>query len=181
MADAPLKMCLVGDCKVGKSTLLSKWTHGPASLEFPSSKDYEPTLCPEFTSKKMGGREIQVWDMGFDNKTFAECSGAYVRDADVLIFVFDWTSPETFDGVKYYFEMFAPILHGCAYIVVGNKWEAEHSQSVIKPQVEQFCQQYNLRCVNTNASEGTNVDLVFLTALEAARGGSSGFTGMQMG
>ena len=91
-----LKIVVIGDPSVGKTSLLEKYLTGKT---LQSSK---PTIGADFNSKDVtiDGQELtlQVWDTAGQEK-FQSLGGAFYRGSDCCALVFDLTSYDSFQSL----------------------------------------------------------------------------------
>ncbi len=122
-----LKIAILGDTNVGKTSMLSYWIRG-------SHRDIEcPTIGVEFSTvyvSQEGSKKAQrlsFWDTGGQER-FRALINSYYRDCAAIVLVYDVTSRKTFENIDYwitevtsrYMESNMPII-----ILVGNKTDLD--------------------------------------------------------
>ncbi|KAE9540086.1 hypothetical protein AGLY_005338 [Aphis glycines] len=115
-----LKIVILGDSSVGKSSLLVGKFYSDTNL---------PNYGTNFTTKEIviNGTivSIQFWDMP-GLRSLRSCSVPYYRGADCCVLVYDVTSLESFESLNYWRDDFLTeisIPNGtlCPFVVIGNK------------------------------------------------------------
>ena len=118
-----LKVIMVGDSGVGKTSLLDRFIRGEYS------EQYKATIGSDFLTKEMKIGEktitLQLWDTAGQER-FRGLGSAFYRGADGCIIVYDVASRKSFDNIPIWREEF--LNHGqvedIAHFpisVIGNK------------------------------------------------------------
>ena len=113
---ARVKCCVIGDFAVGKTSLIYSWLKQP-------TKDVQSTLGIDFFTKMayVGQTAIRVslWDTAGAER-FRSLMYSYLRDAQVILVVYDRTKPDAMQTVTRWMrvvEQHEPTVVG----VIGNK------------------------------------------------------------
>ncbi|KAL7411364.1 hypothetical protein BDY24DRAFT_443256 [Mrakia frigida] len=122
-----VKVCVIGDSGVGKTSLRNKYI----SKRF--SQSYKATIGCDFVSHTIPISEeenvsLAIWDTAGQER-FASLSSAFFRSSDAAIFVYDRTNPRSLQNIKRWFGEFVdrcPVqgIEGkrrFCFVVVGNK------------------------------------------------------------
>uniref|UniRef100_A0A7S3GPX1 Uncharacterized protein n=1 Tax=Spumella elongata TaxID=89044 RepID=A0A7S3GPX1_9STRA len=92
-----VKVCIIGDTDVGKTSLSTRYCHG----EFPGNST--PTIGASFLQRRVivDNNEIslQIWDTAGQER-FRSMAPMYYRGAKAAICVFDVTNEESFDRIN---------------------------------------------------------------------------------
>ncbi|XP_062451684.1 ras-related protein Rab-18-B-like isoform X2 [Rhea pennata] len=119
-ATLTLKLLLIGDSAVGKSSLLLRFTEGAFE---PCQK---PTIGVDFKVKKMvvDGHTVQlaIWDTAGQER-FRTLTPSYYRGAQGVVLVYDVTRKDTFTGLESWLnelEMYTT-RSNIVKMLVGNK------------------------------------------------------------
>ena len=145
-----IKVVLVGDVEVGKTSLMQKWV----TEEFPSS--YTPTVGVDFRIKKIAEQPIklQIWDLAgretFNIRTF-------YKDAQVAVIVFDVTNRDSFSNVGKYLEKIKTLFSNPVVVLVGNKTDLVDKCMVSEKEAKAFAQNNAMIYIETSAKDGLNV------------------------
>ena len=158
MSEICLKILIIGDSFVGKTSLLLKYCDG----QFPET--HMATIGVEFKDKtiKLNGREIklQIWDTSGQER-FRSITQNFYRNADGIIFVFDVTKTETFNHIKDWLLDAQVEDSDIKRILVGNKTDLAENRVIDKAKMESFAETKKMKSFETSAKNGSNVDLIF--------------------
>ena len=158
MSEICLKILIIGDTFVGKTSLLLKYCDG----ECPEA--HMATIGVEFKDKKikLNDREIklQIWDTSGQER-FRSITQNFYRNADGIIFVFDVTKTETFNHIKDWLLDAQVEDSDIKRILVGNKTDLAENRVIDKAKMESFAETKKMKLFETSAKNGSNVDLIF--------------------
>ena len=127
-----LKIVILGDTGVGKTSLLQQFLNGHVS------GTYKPTIGADFSKKEMVIDNVtvnlQVWDTAGQEK-FQSLGYAFYRGADCCILVYDITNPVSFDNLNKWKAGFLDNAgpnepESFPFIVLGNKLDKQHQRHV---------------------------------------------------
>ena len=149
------KVEIIGDVKVGKSTILSRITKDTFREE------YSPTVGYEFSTYLIKVNNIvlkmQLWDMCGDENYRSVLLNLY-RNTVVGILVYSVCSRESFNNL----ETWITNLKKCALpwsklILLGNKCDDEEKREVTYEEGKKICDKYDLLFfMEVSAKEGFN-------------------------
>jgi small GTP-binding protein len=158
--DHLVKLLLLGDSDVGKSSLLMRF------CEEKFGPNFVTTIGVDFKWKQVerNGKKLklQVWDTAGQER-FRTITPAYYRAAKGVVITYNVTNKESFDNVEYWIEDLAQ--HGDAQvqrILVGNKSDLEDDRKVSKADGEALAAKNDMLFFETSAKLSTNVDEAFL-------------------
>ena len=159
MSERCLKILLIGDSFVGKTSLLIRYCDG----EF--YQNHMATIGVEFKEKKLelDGRSIklQIWDTSGQER-FRSITQNFYRNADGILFVFDVTKKTTFDHIKDWLLDSQVENSDIKRILIGNKIDLVDARVIDQKKMENFGAIKNMKCFEASAKMGTNVDNIFL-------------------
>eukprot|EP01120_Amphizonella_sp_Union-15-10_P005984 TRINITY_DN1850_c0_g2_i1.p1 TRINITY_DN1850_c0_g2~~TRINITY_DN1850_c0_g2_i1.p1 ORF type:complete len:188 (+),score=41.44 TRINITY_DN1850_c0_g2_i1:38-601(+) len=155
--DKLLKVLIIGDSSVGKSSLLVQYTEGNFTDTFIS------TIGVDFKIQtlNMNGQRVrlQIWDTAGQEK-FRTITSSYYRGTHGVIVVFDLSNQETFDHVQ---NWMAEIDKSCGTkvkkLLVGNKSDLE--KTVSEEQIKELIENENIPYIETSAKNCSNVKEAF--------------------
>ena len=149
------KVEIIGDVKVGKSTILSRITKDTFKEE------YSPTIGYEFSTYLIKVNNIvlkmQLWDMCGDENYRSVLFNLY-RNTVVGILVYSVCSRESFNNL----EIWITNLKKCALpwsklILLGNKCDDEEKREVTYEEGKKICDKYDLLFfMEVSAKKGFN-------------------------
>eukprot|EP01117_Protostelium_nocturnum_P018080 TRINITY_DN7485_c0_g1_i1.p1 TRINITY_DN7485_c0_g1~~TRINITY_DN7485_c0_g1_i1.p1 ORF type:complete len:206 (+),score=33.13 TRINITY_DN7485_c0_g1_i1:27-644(+) len=126
--NAPIKVVLIGDSGVGKSSFLVRFT----TKKFYNTHD--PTIGAEFGSKVVGinGNEVslKIWDTAGQEK-FRSIVSTYYRGSSAAVIVYDVTRKTSFDSLESWYNDLRMVAHpDIVVVIVGNKCDVEDERQV---------------------------------------------------
>ncbi|EEA08347.1 Ras family protein SEC4, putative [Cryptosporidium muris RN66] len=157
--DYLIKLLLLGDSAVGKSSLLLRFCEN----KFENS--FVLTIGVDFKSKiiELNGKKLklQVWDTAGQER-FRTITPAYFRSAMGVILVYDITNIETFNNLSYWMknlEEYANI--NVQKILVGNKCDLNSQRQVSEQRGKELAQEYKIPFFETSAKLDSSVTEAF--------------------
>ena len=158
MSEICLKILLIGDTSVGKTALILKY------VDKQFSENHISTIGLEYKDKIIRINEkkikLQIWDTSGQER-YRSITKSFYRNANALLFVFDVTNENSFDHIKDWLIESENFANDFKKILVGNKIDLKNKRIVDKERMENFAKKKNMKCFETSAKEGTNVDLIF--------------------
>ena len=149
------KVEIIGDVKVGKSTILSRLINDKFK------EDYIPTIGYEFNTYIIKVNNIilkmQVWDMCGDENYRTALFNLY-RNAVIGILVYSVCSRESFNNLENWITNLKKYaLPWSKLILLGNKCDDEEKREVSFEEGKKICDKYNLLFFREiSAKEGFN-------------------------
>ena len=137
-----IKVLLLGDSHVGKSSLLKKFRHDSFD------KEYKETIGIEFEAFGLQeeGRDelikIQCWDTA-GSERYRTITKSYIRGASLAIVMFDLSDRKSFEDAKDFIELFTKEgADNVQVLVVGNKSDLEAlvSEKDLESIANEYCQ-----------------------------------------
>ena len=154
-----LKIVLIGDSNVGKTTLLYKY------LNDENTEDIIPTLGLEnkvkTTQIKGIKTKIQLWDTVGQEK-FNSLTQNIFTNTDGILIIFDLTNKESFNNIQ---KWISKSDNKIKIIIVGNKSDLVDNRTVTKEEIKLITKKY--KYVEVSALNGTGVDKAFDTLIQA--------------
>lgn len=164
--DYLIKLLVLGDSGVGKTTFLYRYTDGKFAEEFISTVgiDFREKRVvyhaknPDGTKQNRGQRvHLQLWDTAGQER-FRSLTTAFFRDAMGFLLMFDLSHEESFVNVRSWLSQ----LHTHAYcedptiILIGNKSDLEERQ-VEEKAARDLADTLGIKYFETSAKTGENV------------------------
>ena len=160
-----LKIVILGDSGVGKTTLLQQYVHQKASA------NTKPTIGADFSKKEIqiDGQvvSLQIWDTAGQEK-FQSLGFAFYRGADCCALTFDLTNPASFDALNKWKEGFIDNAQPdepktFPFVLLGNKVDRESDRKVSSQKAQAWCKENNdMPYFETSAKEGVSVNEAFI-------------------
>lgn len=151
-----VKVVIVGDSDVGKTSLSIRYCHG----DFES---HQPTIGANFLKVRVpvDGTEIslQIWDTAGQER-FRSMAPMYYRGAKAAICVFDVTSEESFHRVSSWLRDLKPFADpNCVICLAGNK--CDKAEKFDLTMCEELAQSMGATFTKTSALTGEGVTELF--------------------
>lgn len=154
-----LKIILIGECGVGKTNIITRFTNGNFSPEANS------TIGIEFFTKKLkiNDKDVtaQIWDTAGQERFRAITKTVY-NNAKAVIVVYDITNIDSYYKVESWIkESKSRLGENIPICLVGNKTDMDALRMVPKNKAAQFAKENNLLFFETSAANNENITVVF--------------------
>ena len=154
--DSPVKIGLLGDEKVGKTSIC----HSFVNLDLP--EDYITTIGYEKFEKKEllnNGKEVRliIWDSGGQER-FGSSIISTLRHVEEIIIVFDVTNRKSFDDIENWLEIIKERFNDPVIILFGNKVDVKKEEwKVTEEEINLFCTKKKLKYFGTSAKNNNGI------------------------
>ncbi|KAH8368491.1 hypothetical protein KR084_012335 [Drosophila pseudotakahashii] len=153
------KILVLGDCGVGKSCLLMRFSDGRFTGK------YLCTVGVDFKVRtvEVAGQvvKLQIWDTAGEER-FKSVLPSYYRGAHGILLVYDTTSASSFQGID---RWLAEIRNNCPdrvnVLLVGNKCDDLERRQVSQQKAAHYADYRALAFREASAKSGANVNNVF--------------------
>ena len=157
LPELKLKILIIGDSAVGKTSMLLKYVEN----FFPEA--HMSTIGVEYKTKTITTDKykitLQIWDTAGQER-FKSITRTFYSNANGIIFVYDITSKESFEGVKNWIKDSSPY-GNFESVLCGNKVDLEAKRQVKYDTLKEFGLKKKMEIFETSALNGTNLDKVF--------------------
>jgi Ras-related protein Rab-1A len=158
-----LKVVLVGDAGVGKTSLFENFTN-PI---YPTTS-YNPTIGVDFGNKTILVQskkiKIQIWDTAGQER-FRSITHNYYRGADIVILIFDLTNMESFNNVNMWYKLIKDIVKSdekpYKYILIGNKCDLKPRRIVSADIATEFARNNDMQYFETSYYYKDDINNIF--------------------
>ncbi|TNV76209.1 hypothetical protein FGO68_gene4357 [Halteria grandinella] len=159
---SPAKVVVLGEARVGKTSLTQRFVNGQFNERQPSTVD----ATYQEKSLNIGSQSIKlvIWDTAGQERYHA-LNQVYYRGAEGAVVVYDCTDADTFkkmnqwvSELRQYLPQEVPIM------IAGNKADLGASSSTKKiddEQAQTYARSVNSQYFPTSAKTGNNVDEIF--------------------
>lgn len=159
-----LKMLLVGDSNVGKSSLLLRFVDDQFSPSFVTTVGIDFKIKDVVLRSNGKKVKLQIWDTAGQER-FRTITTAYYRGAQAIIIVYDVTNKQSFSHLAYWVTQVQestsnnpnrPII-----VIVGNKADLAEQRTVGDMEARRFAESQGCLFAETSACTGRGVGAVF--------------------
>jgi len=158
-----VKVTIVGDSQIGKTTLIVKYIEGKFDEEFIETLGLN-VMEKSFKLKNVTAN-LQIYDLG-GQKQFAELMPTAMEGTKAVIFAFDLTQQGSLRSVKRWFrearsnnKVFKPILVGTKYDLFQEK--DNNYKTEITKLARQFASNMKAPLIYSSSKDNTHVKQVF--------------------
>ena len=156
-----LKLCLLGNTSVGKTSLINKYLY-KKNLE-----QIDKTVEEQYTEYiKVKGEDciLQIIDTG-GMEDYIKNLDVWIHSSEGFILVYSINDKESFEGVKLRYAEIVKFKKNKKYsvIIVGNKIDLEKERQIYKEEVDEFCSKYKLKNYEVSAlDDNEKIEEIFL-------------------
>jgi len=168
-----LKVIVLGDCGVGKTSLMNRYVQNSFSDQ------YKATIGADFMTKEVAVDDrtvtLQIWDTAGQER-FRSLGVAFYRGADCCVFVYDVNETKSFENLNNWHNDFVNQARlskpeSFPFVVMGNKADVHGGSSrvVSENKARAWCNSRgNIPYFETSAKEDYNVDEAFFCVAKTA-------------
>ena len=157
-----IKVVLIGESGVGKTSIISKFTKGIFELDLMS------TNGATFSTKKKEYKEskktisFEIWDTAGQEK-YRSLAKMFFKDAAVALIVYDITNRGSFEEIKNYWlnlvKEDGP--KNVIMYIVGNKYDLLEREAIKEEEVRKYAESQNVPLWFTSAKDSIGIDELF--------------------
>ena len=157
LPELKLKILIIGDASVGKTSLLLKYVDN----YFPET--HMATIGVEFKEKAINTPKykvtLNIWDTAGQER-FKSITKSFFNKTNGILFVYDITSEKSFSGVKNWIKD-SEFYGKFESVLCGNKIDLEQQREVKKDTLKEFGLKKKMEVFEASAKDGTNVNKAF--------------------
>jgi small GTP-binding protein len=165
MSESAIKLIVLGEAGVGKTSLLNQWLSGDFSDET------QPTIAAGLSQIQLMIDGVistfHVWDTA-GTPQFRSVVPMYCRQAAIAVLVFDLTQPWTFEAVpqwhSFVLESAQPV-----FLLIGNKVDVTEGRKVDEFAPPELAERLGMRYVEVSAKSGEGMRAFGRAVIEAAK------------
>ncbi|XP_015920309.1 ras-related protein Rab-22A isoform X1 [Parasteatoda tepidariorum] len=158
-AHQEIKLCVLGDSGVGKSSIVQRFVHNTFNPAV------ESTIGASFMTKCILVDDctfkFNIWDTAGQER-YRSLAPMYYRNAGAAVIVYDVTNRGTFQSVKGWIRELQ--LHGSSNVIMaiaGNKADLEGRREVTYKEAKEYARSVNAAFVETSALTAVNIHELF--------------------
>jgi GTP-binding protein of the ras superfamily involved in termination of M-phase len=165
-----IKVGMVGDSQIGKTSLMVKYVEGSFN------EDYVQTLGVNFMQKtiQLTATDITftIWDLG-GQKEYLHMLPLVCNDAVALLFMFDLSRKSTLTSIKNWYKQARTLNKTAPPFLIGTKYDQfsqmkAEEQEEITTQARRFAKAMKAPLIFCSASHSINVHKIFKIVLAKA-------------
>jgi small GTP-binding protein len=162
--DFTLKIIIIGDSGVGKTSILLRYVRGVFDPET------QMTLGVEFMTKTIEAKnhriQLQLWDTS-GHELFRSVTRAYFRGSAGAFLVFDISNRDSFDHIDRSFHDVKELARSdVVAVLMGNKSDKADEREVTREEAEQFAKERQMKYFETSAKTGSHVGEAVIACVE---------------
>ena len=157
--DYLFKIILLGDCAVGKSNILSKYSKNIFN------KSSKSTIGVELVTKyfKYDNKiiKVNIWDTAGQER-FTSIITTYYKGAKGALLVYDITRKKTFDNIDNWLkELISINSNKMSVSLIGNKSDLSLLRQVSKNDAQKKADKFGIKFYETSALDSSNIKKAF--------------------
>ncbi len=156
--DLKMKICLLGDGGVGKTSLVYRFIQNRFSTDFKS------TLGVNLLKHEVIIDNIrvtaQIWDLGGQDK-YEGLRKLYLDGSQGALVVFDKTNKESFENLDRWVKSFRELRGSKPMFLIGNKLDLKEFIVIDDPTAKAYADSHNVDYISTSAKTGEQVETAF--------------------
>ncbi|KAG0413240.1 hypothetical protein HPB47_009603, partial [Ixodes persulcatus] len=153
--EVALKVVVVGNGAVGKSSLIQRYCKGVFTA------DYKKTIGVDFLERQLSLRgedvRLMLWDTA-GQEEFDAITKAYYRGAQACVVAFSSTDRQSFGAVEAWRKKVENECGSIPMVIVQNKIDLMDRATVSKEETEELARRMQLRLYRTSVKEDFNVN-----------------------
>ena len=154
--DNILKLVIIGDFGVGKTSLILKYTEDSFSEE----PEFDPKFKIKLITFENKGIKMQLWDVK-DSKEGGKIDEAHYNRSHGIIFAYDITNRNSFQNIENYINESNKFAQkNVCKILVGNKCD-QPNRTVTEEEGKNMAKKYGMKFFETSAKNNQNVNEIF--------------------
>ena len=158
MITTNLSILLLGNSDTGKTSLLMKYAKNQYKENYVSTVGLDSVV----KDLKINEENVRLYIMDTSGQErFKSLSQSYYQKVDGIIFVFDVTNRESFEGIKYWLKDALSYNKEIVYVIVGNKIDLKNIIVVNENDIKSEEIFKDIKYFETSAKENTNVEKPF--------------------
>jgi len=162
MSDLTCKVLILGESKVGKSSILNRFTERHFTENLP------PTLGIDYKITKViidkTEVKLQIWDTAGQER-FRSITESFYKGCQAVLLVFDLTDRDTFEKTRsWLMSIYEKAGKDVIIVLVGNKYDLKESKGVeFVPEFEisGLAEAHNITYFLASAKEDYNIQEIF--------------------
>jgi small GTP-binding protein len=160
--DYVMKICLLGDGGVGKTSLVYRFIENRFSTDFKSTLGVN--LLKRVVSIGDDTVSVQIWDLGGQD-AYKKLRKLYLEGSQGALLVFDKTSKTSFDRLYDWTNSFRDVQSDAPMLLIGNKIDLVEKIEVNEESAKNYATENQMEYLTTSAKTGAKVEEAFKTLI----------------
>lgn len=157
--DYLLKVLLIGDSSVGKTSVLLRYTDKCFTPQFQTTIGVDFRLSTFQIQGKLV--KLQLWDTAGQER-YRRIVSSYYRGSHGLIIVYDVANRESFNNVTHWLEESNSITDTVPKLLIGNKIDLKEQRKVSTDEGKELAEQLGMDFLETSAKNNENIEEAFI-------------------
>ena len=153
-----LKILLVGDSEVGKTSLLLKYIDHVFPEEHIATIGVEYKV--KFIVKDDYNIKLQIWDTAGQER-FHSITKSIYRNTNGVLFVYDITKKNTFKNIKNWIKDTENVDKEIKGVIIGNKIDLDENREIEEDDLKELSNKKNMPALECSAKNNINVNEAF--------------------
>ena len=153
-----LKILILGDTEVGKTSLLFKYIDHVFPEEHIATIGVEYKV--KFIIKDDYSIKLQIWDTAGQER-FHSITKSIYRNTNGVLFVYDITKKDTFSNIKNWIKDTENIDKEIKGVIIGNKIDLEENREIEEDDLKELSNIKNMPALECSAKNNINVNEAF--------------------
>jgi small GTP-binding protein len=153
-----MKICLLGEGSVGKTSLVYRF------IENRFSTDFKSTLGVNLLKRKVQLEDdsvsVQIWDLGGQD-AYRKLRKLYLEGSQGALVVFDKTNLKSFQNLDDWVKSFRELQNDAPMILIGNKNDLTEQMKVDDTVAKDYAVKNGMTYISTSAKTGEKVEEAF--------------------
>ena len=156
-----IKLVLIGESGVGKTSIISRYTNNTFDPQVLTSSSAQ-FLTKTIELNKDTSIKFDIWDTAGQEK-FKSLAKIFYKDAKVIILVYDITNKDSFESLKnfWYKEIMDNTISDVILAIVGNKADLYENEQVTDDEGKAYAKEKNAIFKSTSALSNRGIDSLF--------------------
>lgn len=161
-----IKLILIGDTNVGKSTILYRYKYNNNFLlsHLPQSSTIGIDFDSTFISHKDNLFKLSIWDTGGQER-YRNISNMFYRNINIVLIVFSFDDKKSFDNLEYWVNQCNHhIDNNFMIFIIGNKSDI-YNKKVFREEIDLFIQKTKYKFYKVNCLDHNKISELFINII----------------
>ena len=166
MLQKSMKITLLGEGRVGKSSIIQRYASGKFEEEHKSSSNADHVKIPLKSADNSREITVYLWDTA-GQEQFRCIAPMYYKDSDAVILVYSVVDERSFNELKFWIdEVKEKARENCIVVIAGNQADRIEEEKVSPRKAMEFATKNNALYFSTSAKEGFGIIEMIKTVVE---------------